>query len=99
LSKNRFVRAVCFIDACVCPRCVEQDVSRCKHYSCIPGVEVTCALGIDIREHVGGDDYRWRTRMPCMTSLLSCDQEPCDKREIMSTADWERRLLSKGKAS
>lgn len=43
-----------------------------------------CDRGIDIRKHVGGPDFGWLVRTPCMTSTLTKNQVICDKREYLT---------------
>lgn len=59
---------------------------QCKHYTgCINPRKPTCDSGVNYREHVGGDDFGWVTRLPCFTleradpaKIVACDkyQEP-----------------------
>ena len=58
---------------------------NCIHYSPKPGMVFECDRGVDIRAHVGGDDYGWMTRMPCCTTSLSGKKDPqvsCEMREL-----------------
>jgi hypothetical protein len=52
----------------------------CKHYHARPGLRYECELGVDIRALVGGSDYGWLTRMPCVTTSLSREQVTCERR-------------------
>lgn len=59
---------------------------HCRHWS-NPFVgdrrRDTCALGIDIRKLVGGPDFGWGCRMPCIRGAFHRPGEAatCDKRE------------------
>jgi len=52
----------------------------CKHYKGMHG----CALGVDLRALVGGDNFGWRRRIPCNvgtmagSSLAAIDPVPCE---------------------
>lgn len=63
----------------------------CRHYKPEPG-DPRCALGVDIRKHVGGDRFGWYARMPCVTDRpgekpFRHDVVPCDKREPHTEAE------------
>ena len=58
---------------------------HCKHYGNVRG-ELVCDKGVDVRAHVGGPDYGWMARIPCVTSKLSKEQVTCGLREL-PTAD------------
>lgn len=58
---------------------------NCIYYSPKPGMVYECDKGVPIREHVGGPDIGWLTRMPCCTTSLSGKKEPqvpCELREL-----------------
>lgn len=54
----------------------------CLHYSPKPGGIYACDKGVTIRDHVGGSDFGWMARMPCVTTGLSKEQVPCNLREL-----------------
>ncbi len=56
-------------------------LKTCKHYRAAGGGRVACAVGVDIRAHIGGPDYGWLSRSPCVESVYSKDVVACDKRE------------------
>ncbi len=56
-------------------------LNNCNHYGNRQG-EPTCARGIDIRAHVGGDDFGWLRRVPCVKSSFSRDVVPCSLAEF-----------------
>lgn len=39
---------------------------NCKHYR---GTQEPCGAGVNLREHVGGPDFGWASRLPCNASL------------------------------
>ena len=39
----------------------------------------TCKAGVNYREHVGGPDFGWGCRMPCLTKYREEGWMPCDK--------------------
>lgn len=52
----------------------EQHAGRCVHFNGIQNK--TCKLGIDYRTLVGGDDFGWAARLPCLKdngSEVACD--------------------------
>lgn len=51
---------------------------HCKHFNGI-GRKLSCKKGINVRKHVGGDDFGWATRMPC--SKRNKNPVPCDQYE------------------
>jgi len=48
----------------------------CKHYGFMPGQGPQCTLGINIRNHVGGDNYGWMARMPCCGGRMARPDNP-----------------------
>ena len=62
-------------------------MDRCTHYRFPGGGVLTpdCALGVMIREHVGGDDFGWFRRMPCV--LVTCG--PLASTEVVSCESFE----------
>jgi hypothetical protein len=66
---------------------------HCVHYAPKPGGRYECELGINIRDHVGGPDFGWLARIPCVTSNLTKDQVACDRRELPSERDPLQSLM------
>lgn len=68
-----------------------QRVGRCAHYN--GTINDCCEAGINYRQHVGGPDYGWATRLPCL-ERRGLDVVPCDKcreptpEEIAESAAW-----------
>lgn len=49
-----------------------------------------CALGIDIRKHVGGPDFGWLARSPCyLPNATNPGHVPCDKAEKPTAEEIE----------
>jgi hypothetical protein len=66
----------------------------CEHYGWAPGAnKPTCARGINIREHVGGPEFRWLARTPCVVSVLSKDPVACDQRNLLTQRELVRRFF------
>ena len=65
-------------------------MTQCKHFRSIQ--HQTCQVGINIRQLVGGDDFGWARRMPCLSSE-HCTVE-CESRELHTReeaeADYEK---------
>lgn len=59
----------------------------CRHYSCMPGGKVKCDIGVNIREHVGGPDFGWMARMPCVDTSLNKNPVPCELRDVPGADD------------
>lgn len=66
------------------------DDGRCRHGS-MRGLDKVCALGIDVRAHVGGPDLGWFCRTPCVVSGFSRDVVPCDRFEEFTEAEKQAR--------
>lgn len=70
-------------------------VDHCRHYT-PDGLAVRCDLGINIRKHVGGDDFGWRLRMPCAGARMAKARKlahevvPCDRMECPSAEEVAR---------
>lgn len=52
----------------------EQRRNKCRHFR---GADKPCGVGIELREHVGGDSVGWMLRIPCLTTERSYIQKPC----------------------
>lgn len=48
--------------------------THCRHLE--HGVEAKCDKGIDIRAHIGGSEFGWARRMPCMGGQMSTPEHP-----------------------
>lgn len=66
-------------------------LNNCNHYGMafrgsglarIETREPTCAKGIDVRAHVGGDDFGWLRRVPCVNSSFSAGVVACSLAEF-----------------
>lgn len=57
----------------------------CKHY--IGYHKGRCKLGIDYRELVGGPDFGWAVRLPCLKTALSKPGPECGRREEPTDAE------------
>ena len=70
----------------------------CKHYNRACTVERgDCEAGINTRELVGGEDFGWLTRTPCLVdnkSQIKCPkfEEPTDDEVAAFEAESDRRL-------
>jgi hypothetical protein len=58
------------------------SVHHCRWYDPQPGGKYNCLKGVDIRAHVGGADYGWLARTPCVVSSLTYDPVPCAQCEF-----------------
>lgn len=58
----------------------------CRHYGFRDGAPV-CALGIDIRVHVGGPKFGWLCRIPCVSTSLSRDVIACDRADLVNSEE------------
>lgn len=52
---------------------------RCKHFTGIN--DDKCAAGVQYRELVGGEEYGWGARIPCVTNSLTQDPVSCDSHQ------------------
>lgn len=53
---------------------------RCKFFTGYQSI--VCEAGIEYRPLVGGLDFGWLTRLPCLSDGRQHDQVTCDKREF-----------------
>lgn len=65
----------------------------CKHGGVIPPMKRTCTKGHDVRSLVGGSDYGWLARAPCVINKLSRDPVDCPDREQETAEDHFREIL------
>lgn len=74
-------------------------------YFCGVMTDQPCKAGVDLRAHVGGDDFGWMKRIPCLASngenAVSCDlyQEPTDKQIAEHEAEIEAYMAGVMKAT
>jgi ssDNA-binding Zn-finger/Zn-ribbon topoisomerase 1 len=63
---------------------------KCRHYS-VDGMKKRCALDIDIRALVGGDDVGWATRLPCsiFTEAKNGQRSTCESRSQYTREEAE----------
>ena len=66
---------------------------HCRHHDVrLDDLKHVCALGIDIRAHVGGPSLGWMRRTPCfLPNAKEPGHVPCAKCEPHSAAEIEER--------
>jgi hypothetical protein len=52
-------------------------VGTCVHFTGMQNKE--CKAGVNYRQHVGGPDFGWAFRMPCIKKYASADSVKCAK--------------------
>ena len=70
-------------------------MGTCRHFvgvGCEP-----CGAGVNVREHVGGDDLGWACRIPCVrpsaNAFIRADEVvPCDRFDAPSSAEAEAEV-------
>lgn len=69
---------------------VLHEMSRCVHFrgiQCDP-----CAGGVNMRELVGGPDFGWATRIPCLLMDAENCTVVCDKRKLPTREEAEAKV-------
>jgi hypothetical protein len=71
-------------------RQVKNEMDSCIHFS---GIQHTkCRAGVNIRELVGGSDFGWASRLPCLLSDAPYCTTPCDKRQMPTRDEAEAEV-------
>lgn len=66
---------------------VRKEMSVCKHFRGIQNDP--CEAGVNIRETVGGPDFGWGTRLPCLPWKGNKAETECDKKELPTREEAE----------
>jgi len=71
----------------------ERELLTCRHFNGI-GIDhgKRCRAGVVYRTHVGGEDFGWVRRLPCMPKPADEDRSrvvPCDSHEFPSLEEVE----------
>lgn len=70
-------------------RRIQRTMGECVHFTGVHNE--TCRAGVNYRALVGGDDFGWVTRLPCLR-FLSKEMDrcnTCDKMQLPSRAEAE----------
>lgn len=69
---------------------VLREMDQCVHFR---GVQHdTCKVDINLRQLVGGDDFGWARRIPCLKSDAEQCVVTCEKREFMNREQAEAEV-------
>ena len=63
------------------------EMGRCEHFTGIQNE--TCKAGVNIRKLVGGPDFGWATRLPCLLDDSEKCEVQCEKRSLMTRDEAE----------
>lgn len=67
---------------------------HCMHGGCAPGGNRGCMKGHDVRELVGGPNWGWMVRTPCVITAMSHDIAPCPDQELETHEEHFRDILA-----
>ena len=54
---------------------LRDEMRRCIHFTGLQNE--ACAAGINYRQHVGGPDFGWAKKIPCLDGWFGNRQSPC----------------------
>lgn len=74
---------------------VLEEMGKCEHFNGIQNA--VCSAGINIRQLVGGDDFGWARRIPCLLDDAPHCEVQCDKRSLNTRQEAEA-LIAKYEA-
>jgi len=84
-------------------RNITRTIETCQYFTGIQNK--LCKAGVEIRTLVGGPDFGWATRLPCMLSHGERCEVTCDKRHFptreeaeQQETEWKARLERTGRA-
>lgn len=60
--------------------------NRCRHFTGIQNK--ACEVGVNYREFVGGPDFGWARRLPCLgDDDFHADNKPCSQRSLYTVKE------------
>lgn len=63
------------------------EMGRCEHFTGIQ--HDTCKAGVNIRQLVGGPDFGWAARLPCLLADSDKCEVQCEKRSLPTRDEAE----------